>query len=177
MEQELTTRVIPTRSMSGADPLLLLLVSILVLAGLSAILSPPVATAQSTADVAIKNFSFNPGSITVVIGVNNTVTWTNQDSVTHTVTANDGSFNSTVRPGTTFTHTFTTAGVFAYHCSIHKFMQGTVKVLGESSSSTSATTNAVSEFPVAAIGVVMLTAVILVSYVGARKMPQKNPSS
>ena len=171
----MTTRAIPSTMTSRARPLLLL-VTILALAGLSAIQLPPVATAQSATVVAIKNFSFNPGSVTVVIGVNNTVTWTNQDSVTHTVTADDGSFNGTVRPGTTFTYTFTTAGSFAYHCSIHKFMQGTVKVLGESSTSAS-TTNAVPEFPVAAIGVVTLTAIILVSYAAARKMPRNSPAS
>jgi len=173
----LTTRAISTRTPSRTYSQLLLSVSILALAGLSAILTPPVATAQATANVTIKNFSFSPSSITVVIGVNNTVTWTNQDSVTHTVTADNGSFGGSVPAGTTFTHTFTTAGVFAYHCSIHTYMKGTVKVLSESASSTSATTNAVPEFPVVAIGVVLLTAIILVSYVAARKMPRNNLAS
>jgi len=152
------------------------LVSILALAGLSANLTPPVATAQATTNVTIKNFSFNPSSITVVIGVNNTVTWTNEDTVTHTVTADNGSFGSSVPPGTTFTHTFTTAGVFAYHCSIHTYMKGTVKVLSVSSSSTSATTNAVPEFPFVAIGVILFTAILLLSYVAARRMPRNTLS-
>jgi plastocyanin len=148
-----------------------LLVSILALAGASAILSPHVAIGQSTANVTIKNFSFNPGTITVVIGVNNTVTWTNEDAVTHTVTSNNGSFGGSVPSGKTFTHTFTTPGVFSYHCSIHNFMKGTVKVLSQSSSSTStSTTNAVPEFPIAVTGVVLLTVVLLISYVTVRKM-------
>jgi len=150
------------------------LVSILTFAGLSAPLITPVATAQGTTNITIKNFAFNPGSITVVIGVNNTVTWTNEDTVTHTVTADGGSFNSSVPAGMTFTHTFTTAGIYAYHCSIHTYMKGTVRVLSESSSSTSATTNAVPEFPFVAIGVVLLTTVLLVSYGAVRKVHRNN---
>jgi plastocyanin len=147
-----------------------LLVSLLALAGASAILTPEVATGQSGASVTIKNFSFNPGTITVVIGVNNTVTWTNGDAVTHTVTSNNGSFGGSVPSGGTFTHTFTTPGVYSYHCSIHNFMKGTVKVLSQSSSSTSInTTNAVPEFPIAVIGIVLLTAILLASYAVLRK--------
>ena len=165
---------------SGASLTLLLLVSILAFAGLSAPSIPPVAAAQSSTNVTIKNFSFNPGSITVVIGVNNTVTWTNMDTVTHTVTADDGSFNGSIPAGATFTHTFTIAGNFSYHCSIHKFMKGTVNVLGESSSSTSTSTstaNSVPEFPFFTVSVVLLTALLIVSYVAARKMSRHNLAS
>jgi len=159
---------------SKVIPLLKLLVSILAFAGSSAPLISPVAMAQSTTNIAIKNFAFNPGPVTVVIGVNNTVTWTNEDAVTHTVTADSGSFNTSVPAGKTFTHTFTTAGNFTYHCSIHTYMKGTVRVLSESSSSASATTNAVPEFPFVAIDVVLLTTVLLVSYVAARKVQRNN---
>jgi plastocyanin len=159
--------------------LLLLLVSIVALARLTAIPTPPVATAESAANVTIKNFSFNPSPITVVIGVNNTVTWTNMDGVTHTVTADNGSFGSSIPAGTSFTHTFTTAGVFTYHCSIHTFMKGTVKVLSESSSAITSTsaTNSVPEFPSVTIGVVFLTALLIASYVTARKMPWNSIAS
>jgi plastocyanin len=155
------------------------LVSILALAGLSAIPTPSVATAQSTTNVTIKNFSFNPSSITVVLGVNNTVTWTNMDAVTHTVTADDGSFNASLHAGTTFTHTFTTAGVFTYHCSIHKFMKGTVKVQGGSSSTSPSTSasNAIPEFPFVTVGVVLLTALLIASYVAARKTSRNKLAS
>jgi plastocyanin len=57
------------------------------------------------------------------------VTWSNEDSVGHTVTANGGAFGSgTIAPGTSFTRTFATAGTFAYHCSIHPSMTGTITV-------------------------------------------------
>jgi plastocyanin len=72
---------------------------------------------------------FSPPTITLVIGVNNTVVWTNNDNFPHTVTANDGNFSSgNMNPGDIFTWTFTTPGTFAYHCSYHPWMKGTVIV-------------------------------------------------
>jgi len=72
---------------------------------------------------------FNPSTITVVIGINNTVVWNNDDTSPHTVTANDGSFSSgNLNPGDTYGFTFTTPGSYAYHCSYHSWMKGTVIV-------------------------------------------------
>jgi len=77
--------------------------------------------------VSIKNFAFNPGSVTVAAGT--TVVWTNDDGTGHTVTADDGSFDSkTVDTGGTFSQTFATAGSFTYKCTIHPSMTGTVVV-------------------------------------------------
>jgi plastocyanin len=77
--------------------------------------------------VAIANFAFAPASLTVAVGT--TVTWTNGDSASHTVTADDGSFKSDkLANGATFSQTFTSAGTFAYHCSIHPSMTATVTV-------------------------------------------------
>ena len=77
----------------------------------------------------IKGFAFSPESITVKVG--DSVTWTNQDGTTHTVTSSDGSFGSkNLDQGQTFTATFDKAGTFAYICSIHSFMTGTVVVQG-----------------------------------------------
>lgn len=73
--------------------------------------------------------SYSPDPVTVVIGVNNTVTWTNDDSAPHTVTANDGSFNSgNMAPTGTFTYTFTAPGTYHYHCIYHPWMVATVIV-------------------------------------------------
>jgi len=73
--------------------------------------------------------SYSPDPVTVVIGVNNTVTWTNNDSAPHTVTANDGSFDSgNMAPSATFTFTFTTPGTYHYHCIYHPWMVATVIV-------------------------------------------------
>jgi plastocyanin len=57
------------------------------------------------------------------------VTWTNKDSVTHTVTADKGAFNSgPLSPGNNFSFTFTRAGTYSYHCSIHTSMMATIVV-------------------------------------------------
>ncbi|MCL4519917.1 MAG: cupredoxin domain-containing protein [Thaumarchaeota archaeon] len=82
----------------------------------------------------ISNNYFSPDMVVVVIGVNNTVMWTNRDDVSHTVTSfsvpsgatsfDSGPFGS----GSTFSHTFQTPGVYEYFCSIHPWMGGEVIV-------------------------------------------------
>jgi plastocyanin len=75
------------------------------------------------------NVGFSPDNVTVVIGVNNTVVWTNNDASVHTVTANDASFDSGyLNSGETFSHTFTKPGVYEYHCTIHPWMIGFITV-------------------------------------------------
>jgi plastocyanin len=79
--------------------------------------------------VAMQGFAFSPGSITVKVG--DSVTWTNSDSASHTATADDASFDTgTIGNGSSKSVTFSTAGTFAYHCSIHAQMHGTVVVQG-----------------------------------------------
>jgi plastocyanin len=83
--------------------------------------------APQTASVAIKDFEFTPETVTISLG--GTVTWTNDGPSLHTVTADDGSFDSGDLSATqTFSHTFQTAGTFTYICSIHPFMTATVIV-------------------------------------------------
>ncbi len=83
-----------------------------------------------TATVTMKNIVFNPSSLTVTVGT--TVTWTNDDSTSHTVTFTDisGVDSGTLTPGQTFNYTFNTAGTFHYYCRIHgaAAMSGTVTV-------------------------------------------------
>jgi plastocyanin len=75
------------------------------------------------------SYSFSPEAITVVIGVNNTVTWVNDDNAAHTVTASDGSFTSgNIGSGGVYTYTFTTPGTYRYYCAYHSWMVGTVVV-------------------------------------------------
>jgi len=74
---------------------------------------------------------FAPQTITLKIGVNNTVTWTNNDpkGITHTVTSNQGLFHSgDMAGGATFTCTFTAPGTYYYRCLYHPLMVGTVYV-------------------------------------------------
>jgi plastocyanin len=75
---------------------------------------------------------YTPTDITVVVGVNNTVTWVNNDNMAHTVTASDGSFDSgNLNPGAAYVHTFTSPGIYHYICTYHIWMQGTVTVQTE----------------------------------------------
>jgi plastocyanin len=79
------------------------------------------------ASVDIKNFAFNPATLSVKVG--DSVTWTNDDTTAHTVTADDKSFDSgNVAQGATFKHTFDAAGTFSYHCTIHSNMKATITV-------------------------------------------------
>ena len=73
---------------------------------------------------------YSPSTITVVIGVNNTVEWVNNDTAPHTVTATDHSFDSgNLNPGDTWTYTFTKPGTYTYVCTYHPWMKGTVIVV------------------------------------------------
>jgi len=125
-------------------------------------------------------YGFSPDTVTVVIGVNNTVQWTNDDSSAHTVTSNSGSpasFDSgesgpLTTPGGTFQFTFTVPGTYHYHCSFHSWMQGTVVVLASSTSTSTgspASSGGVPEFPFQGALVVVVTLAILASYLVARK--------
>lgn len=63
--------------------------------------------------VTIQGLKLSPS--TVQINVGDTVTWTNNDDREHSVTADDGSFDSgKLRKGKSFSHTFTKAGRFGY---------------------------------------------------------------
>jgi plastocyanin len=80
--------------------------------------------------IGMRGMVFSNTNLQVKTGV--TVTWVNDDNTTHTVTANDGSFDSgNIAPGATFTHTFNAVGSVAYHCTIHPTMTGTIVVVSQ----------------------------------------------
>ena len=81
--------------------------------------------------VSIKGFAFNPAQINIT--KSGTITWTNDDGTTHTVTSGvpgtpSGKFNQSVDAGKTFSFTFTDAGTYEFFCNIHNSMRGTVTV-------------------------------------------------
>jgi plastocyanin len=77
--------------------------------------------------VSIENFSFDPPRIEVSTGTE--VTWTNRDRTPHTVTADDGAFDSgTLDPGDTFSVEVSANGPVTYACVIHPKMTGTIVV-------------------------------------------------
>jgi len=87
------------------------------------------AARAATVDVSISGDAFHPQTITVSVG--DTVRWTNDDAVEHTVTSDTGAWTEIILPGGTGAHgsfTFNTANTYPYHCSIHTFMTGSVIV-------------------------------------------------
>jgi plastocyanin len=70
---------------------------------------------------------FDPPELTAKVG--QVVKWKNEGSEAHTVTADDGSFESgSMAPGSEFQFTFSKPGTFTYKCTPHPWATGTVKV-------------------------------------------------
>ncbi|MDE1852699.1 MAG: cupredoxin domain-containing protein [Thaumarchaeota archaeon] len=95
-------------------------------------------------NAAVNNFA--PVNITVILGVNGTVMWTNQDTIPHTVVVcpvGGGQVcsssvaiasSSVLSHGDTFTYSFTAAGTYHYYCSIHPAtMRATIVVVSQTS--------------------------------------------
>ena len=81
----------------------------------------------ATRAVAIGGFEFSPASITINVG--DRVTWTNSDAVGHTATATSGAFDTgNIAQGESATVRFTQAGTYAYICTPHPSMTGTIRV-------------------------------------------------
>ena len=77
--------------------------------------------------VQIKGFHFTPATLTVPVGT--TVTWSNADEETHTITATDRAYTSTgLDHGETYAHRFTAPGTYTYFCALHPHMTATVVV-------------------------------------------------
>jgi len=77
--------------------------------------------------VAIEDFYFEPADAAIQPG--DTITWVNEGKHPHTVTSDDGQFDSEVlNPGESFTVTFPEAGNFPYYCARHPFITGSVTV-------------------------------------------------
>jgi plastocyanin len=78
--------------------------------------------------VSMKDIKFVPHDVQVKVGQK--ITWTNNDTPAHNVTATQGaSFKSdTINPGGTFSYTPTKAGTISYVCTIHPGQDGTITV-------------------------------------------------
>jgi plastocyanin len=82
---------------------------------------------------AANQITFSPQNVTVIIGQNNTVQWTNQDTAGHTVTSEPGdsiSFNSGfIASNGKFVYQFTQPGSYPYYCTLHPgWMHGMITV-------------------------------------------------
>jgi plastocyanin len=77
--------------------------------------------------IIVSRADFSPATLTIAVG--STVIWKNTSQVAHTVTSDDGTFDSGDLPaGATFRYTFTTPGTFHYTCAYHPWMTGTIIV-------------------------------------------------
>jgi len=78
--------------------------------------------------VEIRNFAFAPSTMTVAVGTR--VVWTNRDEEPHVITSAGKQFASSPALDTTDTYavTFSKPGTYAYYCSIHPMMVGTIIV-------------------------------------------------
>lgn len=91
----------------------------------------PPTTVQHTESLNIEPWGFYPAHMQIEPGT--TVSWFNIDSRAHTVTADDGSFDSgTLRSNETFDHTFDTPGKWTYHSELDPDMTGSITVLDPS---------------------------------------------
>jgi plastocyanin len=123
-----------------------------VLAGCSAHAAAPAtpsAAASSPAGpvINLSSLMFHPSTTTVKVGT--TITWRNDEAITHTVTSGrfvgvdkttglrasqkaDGTFNAELAgKGKSFSFTFTKPGAYTYYCDIHQGMNATITVVGE----------------------------------------------
>jgi plastocyanin len=113
--------------MSASRLLLLAALAALVAAGCGGsdpLDSEPVVTTQVSLP---KSYKFEPAVIEVEQGA--TVTWTNDDSFTHTIRFDDEDDTAELEPGDTFEREFAEAGSFHYVCTLHpRDMEGEVRV-------------------------------------------------
>jgi len=99
----------------------------LAVAALALVLAAPASSATVT--VSIKRSGFVPQTTT--INQDDSVTWTNNDTIDHQVVANGGQFASAVlKPGKSYTRAFHSGGTFHYHDALHPGLKGTVITRG-----------------------------------------------
>ncbi len=85
------------------------------------------ASDQAAASITISSMAFSQPTVTVKAG--QPISWTNQDAIAHTVTADRGQWDSgAIDPGKSYSLTLNQPGQYDYHCSIHPFMKGTIIV-------------------------------------------------
>ena len=113
--------------------------------------APSIASSAPTGPVInLSSLMFNPSTTTVKVG--ESVTWRNDEPITHTVTSGrfmgidkttglrssqqpDGMFNAKLDgKGKTFSFTFTKPGTYTYYCDIHQGMNATITVVADSES-------------------------------------------
>ncbi len=100
-----------------------------VLALVALLLAVPGQASAATYRVTMQGYAFAPATLTVPAG--STVTWTNQDTAPHDVKTTSGPVqihSPMLNKGQSWSFTFTTAGSYAYYCTVHPNMTAAVAV-------------------------------------------------
>src|SRR3989344_8568119 len=86
-------------------------------------------TNSNSNNIEIRDFMYSPKTLTISVG--ETVTWTNYDSMQHTVTSDSGDVlnSELLGQGKTYSMTFTEAGTYDYHCTPHPYMKGKIIII------------------------------------------------
>jgi len=99
-----------------------------------------VATDTLTVSIVGQAGGYSPSAPEAQIGT--TVTWTNADTMTHTVTDENAQFDSfDIAAGESWSLTFTEIGVFNYYCKYHPMMEGSITIVSDASADEQARTN------------------------------------
>ena len=100
---------------------------VVLLAAGAVVAAAPAVAADPPASVNVEFQLFRPSPVEILPG--ETIQWSNVSQRTHTVTADDGSFDSgDLVGGGQFARTFPAAGIYLYHCRIHAGMTGEADV-------------------------------------------------
>lgn len=104
--------------------------------------SPTPSPTPAPLTINAQDFEFDPAEPVVPVGVS--IVWTNVGEKRHSITADDGSFDSDLLdPGQTFTLAFNEPGEYAYYCILHgdvggQFMSGVIRVVAATPTTTPA---------------------------------------
>jgi plastocyanin len=101
---------------------------LLQMTAVSLTLGPTIASAEAPELRIVTISQMRYGSLPADLKVGDTIVWINKDTVPHTVTAKDHSFDLRLDPGKQVTQTMGKAGTFAFYCIYHPTMRGTLKV-------------------------------------------------
>jgi plastocyanin len=88
------------------------------------------ASAASAENYTVEINQMRYGALPGKLKVGDTIVWVNKDTVQHTVTAKEHSFDIRLAPGKEASQTLGKAGAFAFYCVYHPTMRGVLKVAG-----------------------------------------------
>jgi plastocyanin len=102
-------------------------VALLAVAAVGGCAAPGAPVEPADAVVTVRDLAFTPREVTVAVG--GTVEWRFDDAgLYHHVSSTEGFFENAIGGDGTYRFTFDEPGTYAYDCSIHPYMVGTVVV-------------------------------------------------